>query len=108
MATESSIQVAPDGSGKKLDTFIVLQPDGVTLAHRESVVVTDANFAGGAQTVSLAGEAFTHDPVIEDLLTQMLIEMRVMNTILATTLNSRDDAETLRANESAVTLQQTQ
>lgn len=108
MAVESSIQVAPDGSGKKLDTFIVLQPDGVTLAHRESVVITDANFASGAQGVSLAGEALTHDPVIEDVLTQILIEMRVMNTILATTLNSRDDVDTLRSNESAVTLQQTQ
>lgn len=107
MANESFVQVNVDGTGKKVDSFPVTQADG-TSAHRQAVVIADATTAASSQTVDAGGKATTRDDAVANLLANILIELRCMNTILQATLSSRDDLDTLRETELLATLQQIQ
>ena len=107
MAVESSVQVAPDGGGKQVDTFVVTLPNGA-VQHRQAVVLADPQFAANTQNVTASGDAQVRIFTVEDLLLQMLVEMRCMNTILQATLNSNDDLSLLRIAEQSVAIQQTQ
>lgn len=107
MAVESSVQVAPDGGGKQVDTFLVTSPTGV-VQHRQAVVVADAQFAANTQNITAGGDAQVRNFTLEELLAQILVELRVQSVLLHTTLNARDDIEQLRAAEQLVPLQQTQ
>lgn len=107
MSVESFVQLAADGVGKPVDTFVVTLPSGA-VQHRQAVVVADSQFTNNTQEVLSGGDAQVRDASVVDLLLQMLVEIRVMNTILQSTLNSRDDIELLRASEQISTLQQIQ
>ena len=107
MSTEAFVQVAPDGAGKAVDAFAVTTPAGAT-QYRQAVVNADPFFAASTQNVTAGGDAQVRSFTLEDLLLQVLVELRCMNTILQATLNSRDDIDLLRTGEWAATLQQTQ
>lgn len=107
MSIESFIQVAVDGAGKAVDAFVVVTPAGTT-QHRQAIVGADPFFASNTQNVSQAGDAQVRNFTVEDLLLQLLVEMRCMNTILQATLNSNDDLSLLRIAEQSVAIQQTQ
>ena len=105
---ESYVQVATDGAGKKIDNFTVTLSDGTTTVYRQVAVIADPDFVANVQRVDALGNARVRNDSLTDLLTQILVEMRVQTTILQATLNSRDDVDLLRNQEQLVTLQQTQ
>lgn len=96
---ESFVQVAPDSTGKAIDAVAIVNPATGTTQYRQTTTLGDPNQPGSVQGVFGGGDAQTRDSVVVDLLSQILIELRVMNTILQTTLNSRDDLDALRASE---------
>lgn len=104
--TQSFVQVAVDGVGKKIDNAAVSLPDGST-QYRQSVTVADPNFNANISYVTGGGDLQIRNFTLEDLMQQILIELRVMNTTLAVTLNSRDDIDALRMQENLTTFQQT-
>ena len=108
MASESYVQLAADGSGKQIDTVLVTNPATGAVQHRQAVVLADSEFAANTAEVGPEGDALVRSYTMEDLLLQVLIELRVMNTILQATLNSRDDLDDLRKFEGAVTQQLSQ
>lgn len=93
---EGTIEVTT--TGDKLDTAVVEQTDG-TLAHREAVVLTDPEKLGHRANVLTRGPAprrhdpanFQHDvgvsdyrlQVLEDVLNEILTEMKIMNLHLS-------------------------
>ena len=103
---QSFVQVAPDGGGKKIDNAAVILPDGTT-QYRQTTVIADANFNANVASVTQGGDSRVRNLTLEDLMQQILIELRVMNTTLGATLNSTDDLDALRAQENLITLQQT-
>lgn len=107
MSTQAFVQVAVDGSGKAVDAVSVTTATGTT-QYRQSVVAADGTFSANVQAVGQSGDAYVRSLTLEDLMQQVLVELRVMNTILQSTLNSRDDLDLLRIGEQSVTLQQTQ
>lgn len=103
---QSFVQVAVDGVGKKIDNAAVVLPDGST-QYRQSIAVADPNFNANISSVTIGGDQRVQDLTLQDLMQQILVELRVMNTTLSATLNSQDDLDALRAQENLVTLQQT-
>ena len=103
---QSFVQVAADGVGKKIDNAAVTLPDGST-QYRQSVTVADPNFNTNISSVTAGGDSRVRNLTLEDLMLQILIELRVMNTTLGVTLNSPDDLDALRAQENLITLHQT-
>ena len=105
---ESFVQVAVDGAGKAIDTFAVINLLTGATQQRQAVVVADPAFAANVAGVTGGGDAQVRNFTLEDLLTQVLVELRVINILLHSTLNSRDDIDLLRQQEGLVSLQQTQ
>jgi hypothetical protein len=108
MQSESFVQVGIDGAGKQIDTAAIVNPATGATQHRQAVVVGDASFAANVSAVQQSGDQLIRSYTLEDLLLQMLIELRVQNTILQATLGSRDDLDDLRKYEGAVTQQLSQ
>lgn len=102
--TQAFVQVAVDGVGKKIDNNVVTLPDG-SLQYRQTAVIGDPNFNANVAGVTSGGEQQVRSFTLEDLMLQILVELRVMNTTLATTLNSRDDLDALRGQETLLTSQ---
>lgn len=100
------IQVAADGVGKKVDNAAITLPDG-TVQYRQATTVADPSFASNVAGVTGAGDQQTRSFVAEDFFAQLLIELRVMNALLHSTLNCRDDLDNLRAQEALTTFNQT-
>ena len=61
MATESYVQIAPDGAGKQIDAFTVGTSPTV---YRQAVVVADPTTQGNVATVTAAGALQVSDVVI--------------------------------------------
>jgi hypothetical protein len=108
MSTESFVQLAPDGTGKQIDAITVIPAGATTPNYRQTITLGDDNFASNTQEVGSEGDALVKSFTLEDLITQMLVEMRITNHILSTTLGSRDDIEALRAEISSYPLQTSQ
>ena len=104
--TQGFVQVPPDSTGKKVDNTVVVLPDGTT-QYRQAIVIADPVFNNNVGGVTAGGDQQVRNFTLEDLMLQVLIELRVMNTTLVTTLNSRDDVDALRAQESLSMFQQT-
>lgn len=103
---QSFVQVAADGVGKKIDNAAVTLPDGST-QYRQTAVIGDQNFNANIAAVTGVGDQQVRNFTLEDLMLQILVELRVQSTILQSTLNSRDDLDALRNNELLINLQQT-
>lgn len=103
---QSFVQVAPDGTGKKIDNAAITLPDAST-QYRQTTVSGDPNFNSNVGGVTGGGDQQVRSFTLEDLLTQILIELRVQNTILQSTLGGRDDLDATRFAESLTTFQQT-
>lgn len=95
--TESYVQLAPDSTGKLVDTAAVIHPTSGATQQRQIIAVGDPLVAANLQGVDPAGQAFVRSNLEIDLLTQVLIELRTMNLVLASTLGLRDDLDALRA-----------
>ena len=108
MSTESFVQGAPDSTGKQVDTFTVTDPLTAATKHRQAVVTADPNNAGNVQGVTAGGEALVRSFTLEDLMLQLLVEMRIHSIILQDGLTFRGDIDVLRASEFISTLQQNQ
>jgi hypothetical protein len=96
---ESYVQVAPDGTGKLIDTQTITEPDG-TVTHRQVVVIGDS-VNDIAARVSPSGlivdEAASADGEFqEELLKQILIELRLLNYLIASEFRVREDLDALR------------
>ena len=92
---DAVIQIAPDGTGKQVDAQAVLNALAV-LVYRQTVTVGDPNFLANVQGVDAAGQASMRSSPLEDLLSSILVELRVHGALLHSTLNSRDDLDALR------------
>lgn len=107
-ANESFIQGATDGAGKLVDTVTVTNPATSAVQHRQVVAIGDPSAPNNIAGVTSGGDQQVRNFTLEDLMLQIVIELRVMNSILQSTLNSRDDLDALRAAEALTTQQTTQ
>lgn len=105
---ESFVQVAVDGAGKQIDAVTVTPVGGTATYYRQTTTLGDASFAANVQGVGQSGDAQYRNLTLEDLLTQVLVEMRVMNLLIHSTQNSRDDLDALRYEVASVTTQSVQ
>ncbi len=80
--SESYVQVAPEGTGKKIDNELVETTAG-SLIYR--------------QRVALAGDAAASVQNTAELLERILIELRVHTVLLAQLAGSRDNPYSLRS-----------
>ena len=94
--TRPYVQVVADGSGKKIDNQFVTDDDGTQTTYRQTVTLGDSLAAATMARVRNGLLAVDPDE-LTDFARLILVELQVMNTILATTLNSRDDIDALRA-----------
>lgn len=108
MSTESFVQVAPDSTGKAIDAIAVTVPSTGATQYRQTTTLGDDNFAGNTQEVGSEGDALVRSYTIEDLLTQMLVELRIHSAILHATLGCRDDLDALRAEAQNTAIQTSQ
>ena len=80
-------------TGPLTDTQLRAAVVPVSLA---STTITGSVAVSNAPTVSQSGMGYVRDDPTVDVLAQVLIELRVMNSILHSTLNSRDELDALR------------
>ena len=104
MATDTYVQVAPDSSGKLIDSQSLTNLSGST-TYRQTVTLGDGTVLANIQGVDGQMQALVRDIQVGELLVQILVEMRLMTQILHTTLNSRDDIDVLRKEISSLSLQ---
>jgi hypothetical protein len=98
------IQVAPDSTGKKMEMSALTRADGIVV-ERERVAIGDPVNIGGLANVGPRG--LQVDNQMLDLLREVLIELRVITTILGAGLNVQDDPNTIRGDFSLLsTIQQ--
>ena len=107
MTTESSVTLPPDGAGKAVDTVTVTDTNAVA-RYRQVAALGDSDVAANIARITGDGRLHVVDRPIEDVLTQMLMELRVQTVILHSTLGCRDDIDLLRAAENLITFQQTE
>lgn len=99
MINDSFIGVAPDAAGKAVDNTAVTQ-DGGLVVQRQRVNLSDPTFPNNHMAVGGDAAARVAEPSMQWLLTQILLELRVMNVVLHDTLNSTDDLDRMRADPS--------
>lgn len=104
---ESFVQLAPDGTGKLVDTQTITEADG-TVTHRQVVVLGDPvndNVASVSGSALVVDELASADGEFqEELLKQILIELRMMNYLLASEFRVRDDLDAMRNDPALRTL----
>jgi hypothetical protein len=92
---DSLVQISPASTGSKIDTSEV-SVAGNTV-ERQRVVVADPSGPNSLQTVSSSGEAFVREQTVQQLLMDILVELRVLNAMLVRSVGGSDDPERLRA-----------
>ena len=95
MATESYVQVPLDSTGKKIDTATVTLDD-TTQQYRQTVAIGDGSTGNAVASVTRDGQLLVKNLEEFDLLSQILIELRVLNYQIQSTQNGRDDLDQLR------------
>ncbi len=96
---ESFVQVAVDGSGKQIDAFTVTNPTTGATQYRQTVVIGDpVNGQSGTENGALLVESQypAEGEEDEDLLKLILIELRILNTLIASEFRVRDDLQAMR------------
>jgi hypothetical protein len=98
------VQVANDGTGKKVDTS-ELTVGTNTVERQRTVIADDSNSAGLAKVTNQAPNVTDTGLVVrnieepnndEELLSSILTELRVISFILAAGLGVKEDVEELR------------
>jgi hypothetical protein len=99
---ESFVGVAPDGSGKAVDAFTVTNPNTGVLQYRQTTVIGDPLQAGQVAGVSNGALSVSDAPTAEgeegdELLKLILIEIRILNHLIASEFRVREDIVALRS-----------
>jgi hypothetical protein len=101
MANESFVQVAVDGAGKQVDTFIVSDPVTNITKHRQTVVIGDPSNPFAVSSVE--NNALVVDDMInsegeegDEILKLILIELRIQTYLIASEFRTRDDIIAMR------------
>jgi hypothetical protein len=100
--SESYVQVAVDGAGKQVDTFTVTDPTTLATKHRQAVVIGDPTNPAGV--VQVENGALIVDDMMspegeeaDELLKLILVELRMLNHLIASEFRVRDDLDNMRA-----------
>jgi hypothetical protein len=81
------VQLAPDGSGKKVDTSEIARPADSVLVERQRIINADNTFFGNVQSVLGDGAAIVKQPKSEELLFLILQELRILTMITVEGMN---------------------
>lgn len=102
--SDGVVQVLPDSTGKKIDSSELVV--GTNTVERQRIVQADPNLPGNLSNITIDGEVWVGGPALVDLLTAVLVELRVQSTLLLEIAGPRirDDLDAMR-NDAA--LQQT-
>lgn len=99
---ESYVQVATDGTGKQVDAFTVADQNTGATRYRQAIVIGDPNSAAGV--VSVENGALVVDDMMspegeeaDELLKLILVELRMLNHLIASEFRVRDDLDNMRA-----------
>ena len=80
--SDGTVQLAPDGTGKKVDTSeLVRASDGATV-ERQRIVAADDQFSANLARVFSDGSQLVRHQSAEDILGQVLTELRIHTLIL--------------------------
>ena len=79
--SDAFVIVAPDSTGKKIDTSELTQ-DGGSVVERQRVVHGDPSIVDALGRIELRGDQNVLDIDARELLQQILIELRVLSAIL--------------------------
>ena len=100
--SESFVQVATDGAGKQVDTFTVVDPTTNATKHRQAVVIGDPTNPAGV--ASIENSALLVDDMMspegeeaDEILKLILVELRMLNHLIASAFRVRDDLDQMRA-----------
>lgn len=99
MTANTYVQGAPDSTGKKVETA-ELTDLAANVVERQVIVHGDPNFIGNRGNVTVDGELWVGGPHLVDLLTAVIVELRVHTVYLQQIANSRDEPDALRSDPS--------
>lgn len=95
MATDGTVGLAPDSTGKKVDTSELTV--GAVTVERQRVVCADPSNASGLAPVSAQFGMGVNDAQNGDVLSLILIELRTITYYLQAGLNVKDDPAMVRS-----------
>lgn len=102
--SESYVQVAPDSSGKQVDTFTVVDPATNVTKHRQAIVIGDPT--NPSNVASIENGALVVDDMMspegeeaDEILKLILVELRMLNHLMASEFRVRDDLDQMRADQ---------
>ena len=105
MATTNDgyVRVAPDSTGKKVDVSELTNLAG-DVVERQRISQADPTFVNNLTKTTSEGELYVGGPKLMDVLTNILIELRVMTTYLQEIAGPRmkDDPDQLRADAAMI------
>ena len=105
MATTNDgyVQVAPDSTGKKVDVSELTNLAG-DVVERQRISQADPTFVNNLTKTTSEGELYVGGPVLEEILVNILIELRVHTAYLQEIAGPRmnDDPNRMRADAAMI------
>jgi hypothetical protein len=100
--SEAFVQLPADGTGKLVDMQTVTNPSTGATQYRQTVTIGDPSQAGGVAEVSNGSLSVSDAPNSEgeegdELLKLVLVELRILNHLIASEFRVRDDPAALRS-----------
>lgn len=80
--SDGSVALAPDGTGKKVDTSELTRASDAAVVERQRMVLADDQYSANLGRVASDGAQLVRHQRAEELLSQVLIELRLLTVVL--------------------------